>query len=149
MNCYKKTEHEFNIDYMMSKIIIAMLKIWYVIGCIVLVIFCIASVYYGIVSYTERVIVTEKITLTGTVIDSGCIEKYINHLPTNYKTYYSVCRLKVKWNNGTETTYNYRFPALIGDCLEEYDEIFNYYYFSSNKIDHTKIEHNTRICINR
>ena len=111
--------------------------------CTIFVIVCIYGILY---INTERIDVIEKVTLKGVVIDSGCVEKYINHPPTNYKTPYSVCRLKIKWEDNKETIYNYRFPALIGECIEEYDSIFNYYYFWNNKVDHTRVEHNTRIC---
>ena len=129
-----------------SDILIWFFKISYYLGYAGLTLFAIFLIYSIVAEYNKRIIVTEKVTLKGVVVDSGCIEKYTNHLSTNYKTYYSVCRLKVKWENNTETTYNYRFPALVGECVEQYDRVAKYYYFGKKTPDSIEKEHFTRLC---
>lgn len=128
-----------------SDIFIWFFKIWCVVGYIVLVLFCICIICVIVLSYIEKVDATENAALKGIVIDSGCVEKHVTHLPTNHKTYHSVCRLKVKWENGIETIYNYGFPALPGECIEQYDIIIKHYYFN-DKPYNVETEHHTRLC---
>lgn len=106
----------------------------------------ISCIWIIILSITQKIEYETKSIQKGTVIESSCITKFYKISKGHSKRYYNVCRLKVKWDSNDTTIYNYDFPALPGDCIEQYDIISKYYYFYSIKYSDIYTKHYSRIC---
>ena len=104
-------------------------------------------IFISICEFTEKRTAKTEIIKTGIVEKSSCIERFYNVTPTNYKVYYNVCRLKVKWNNGKLETANFKFPVIEGDCIALYKTIHKKYnYFSGDTPDYTWVTQKYDYC---